>query len=108
MKRSIWLGSRIIETVDSVVPGDPFYEYTISEFPNQKCIPFATIKFQKGSIEEAGKNGCHNEDLLMIVLDRLQAFQEGELKCRENAIAITKIEEALLWLEKRKSQSAWC
>lgn len=25
----------------------------------------------------------------------------GEFKCRENACAITKIEEALLWLRKR-------
>jgi len=46
-------------------------------------------------------NGCHNEDLLVIVLDRLNGFQNSEYRCRENAIAITKIEEALLWLNKR-------
>lgn len=59
------------------------------------------IKFQNGPIKEAGVNGVHNEDLLVIVLDRLQGFQNSEFKCRENAIAITKIEEALLWLNKR-------
>ena len=31
----------------------------------------------------------------------LQSFQESEYKCRENAIAITKLEEALMWLNKR-------
>jgi len=41
------------------------------------------------------------EDLIAIVIDRLQCFQEGAYKCRENAIAITKLEEALLWLRKR-------
>lgn len=59
------------------------------------------IDFQNGPIKEAGVNGCHNEDLLVIVIDRLQAFQNSEFKCRENAIALTKIEEALLWLNKR-------
>ena len=42
-----------------------------------------------------------NEDLLVMVIRRLQEFQESEFKCRENAMAITKIEEALLWLRKR-------
>lgn len=59
------------------------------------------IDFQKGPIKEAGVNGCHHEDLLAIILDRLNAFQESEFKCRENAIAITKIQEALFWLNSR-------
>ena len=65
-------------------------------------IPQLTVvKFQKGPIKENGVNGCANEDLLVMVIDRLQSFQESEYKCRENAIAITKLEEALLWLRKR-------
>ncbi|MBU1082575.1 MAG: hypothetical protein KKB59_18960 [Spirochaetes bacterium] len=63
--------------------------------------PFAQISFQKGPIKEAGRNGCHNEDLLIIVLDRLNGFQNTDFKCRENALAITKIEEALHWLRAR-------
>ena len=43
-------------------------------------------------MKEAGKNGIHNEDLLVIVIDRLRGFQSGPFKCRENAIAITKLE----------------
>ena len=53
------------------------------------------------AIKENGVNGCHNEDLIAVVIDRLQGFQAGEFSCRENAIAITKLEEALLWLNKR-------
>ena len=59
------------------------------------------IDFQCGPIKEQGINGCMNEDLLVMILERLNAFQESEFRCRENAIAITKIEEALLWLRKR-------
>lgn len=61
----------------------------------------ARILFQKGPIKESGVNGCHHEDLLAIVIDRLQNFQDSDYKCRENAIAITKLEEAMMWLNKR-------
>ncbi len=59
------------------------------------------VQFQKGPIKEAGVNGVMNEDLIAMVIDRLQSFQESEFKCRENAVAITKLEEALMWLRKR-------
>ncbi len=62
-----------------------------------------TIEFQYGPILEAGVNGVMDENLLAIVRHRLQEFQKGEFSCRENAIAITKLEEALLWLNKRKA-----
>ena len=68
---------------------------------NPKTDLLAKIHFQEGPIKECGVNGVHNEDLLVIVIRRLQEFQESEFKCRENAMAITKIEEALLWLRKR-------
>jgi hypothetical protein len=59
------------------------------------------IVFQNGAIKENGVNGCHNEDLISIVIDRLHGFQSGEFSCRENAIALTKLEEAMMWLNKR-------
>jgi hypothetical protein len=59
------------------------------------------VFFQNGPIKENGVNGCHQEDLLAIVLHRLQSFQAGDYKCRENALAITKIEEAMHWLNHR-------
>ena len=62
---------------------------------------YAKVKFQDGAIKEFGINGCHNEDLIAIVIDRLQGFQSGDFACRENALAITKLEEALMWLNKR-------
>ena len=36
-----------------------------------------------------------------MVVERLECFQRSPYACRENAIAITKLEEALLWLRKR-------
>lgn len=59
------------------------------------------IHFQKGPIKEHGVNGVCNEDLLAIIIDRLEGFQTTDFKCRENALAITKLEEALHWLRHR-------
>lgn len=61
----------------------------------------AHIHFQEGPIKECGVNGVMNEDLIAMVITRLEHFQKSEFSCRENALAITKLEEALLWLRKR-------
>ncbi len=59
------------------------------------------ISFQKGPIQEAGINGISGEALLAIVIDRLRCFQAGPYSCRDNAVALTHCEEALMWLQKR-------
>lgn len=59
------------------------------------------VDFQEGPIKENGINGVCNEDLILMVLTRLNSFQESEYRCRENAVAITKLEESLMWLRKR-------
>lgn len=37
---------------------------------------FAEIKLQSGPVKEAGVNGCFPQDLLLIVLTRLQEYQK--------------------------------
>lgn len=59
------------------------------------------IYFQEGPIKEVGVNGITQEALLAIVIDRLRSFQSGPFSCRENAIALTHCEEALMWLQRR-------
>lgn len=59
------------------------------------------IHFQEGPIKEVGVNGVSNEDLIAMVLDRLNSFQNSEYECRENEIAKQKLEEALMWLGHR-------
>lgn len=63
--------------------------------------PLSEVHFQEGSIKECDVNGVHNEDLIAMVITRLEHFQKSDFSCRENALAITKLEEALLWLRKR-------
>jgi hypothetical protein len=59
------------------------------------------IFFQNGPIKESSVNGITQEALLAIVIDRLRSFQAGPYSCRENAIALTHCEDALMWLQKR-------
>ena len=61
------------------------------------------IRFQNGPISEEGigVNGITHEVLLAIVVDRLRSFQTGRYSCKENACALTHIEEAMHWLQQR-------
>ena len=47
-------------------------------------------------------NGAFVEDVLWAALQRLEFFNEGKFRCRENSLAITKIEEALFILKDRQ------
>lgn len=61
-----------------------------------------TIQMQCGPRKEEGSlHGVIDTDLLEIVRDRLKAFQEGPFSSRENACALTHIEEALMWMNRR-------
>ena len=60
------------------------------------------LRFQSQPISKPEDiNGISNEALLAVVADRLRCFQDSQFKCRENALALTKIEEAMMWLHKR-------
>lgn len=62
----------------------------------------AKIQFQNGPRNvEGSTSGVLDHELLEIVRDRLKHFQEGEFACRENALALTHIEEALMWMNQR-------
>lgn len=66
-----------------------------------KSAKHSTVLFQNGPIAENGVNGITQEVLLAVLIDRLQSFQRGPYACRENALALTKLEEAKLWLFSR-------
>lgn len=68
---------------------------------NNEGAIVSRVDFQEGPIKENGVNGVANEDLINMVICRLQGFQNSPYACRENAIAITKLEESLMWMRKR-------
>lgn len=66
-----------------------------------------SIFWQDGPLQVDGErrepNGAFVEGVLEAALGRLEFYQRSEFRCRENALAITKIEEALHWCQHRTS-----
>lgn len=64
-----------------------------------------SITWQNGPLgrgeDRKAPNGAFVEGVLAAALGRLNHYQATKFKCRENALAITKIEEALHWLASR-------
>lgn len=65
------------------------------------------IDFQHGPRDEESSNpGATDAALIAILLDRYEGFQSGPYRCRENALVITKLEEALHWMQHRANDRA--
>lgn len=88
------------------------HKYELSNFDKPEK-PGQTIQFIEKSTDPSGigvgddgvtlytmNDGTTNEDMLAVLIDRMQYLQ-AKFPCRENAIVITKLEESLMWLEKR-------
>lgn len=94
-------------TVDEKGNGGAHHRYTIftKESINGEDLDnpvVGDIQFQNGARNTVGSEpGVLDTDLLEIARHRLQCFQQGDYATRENAIALTHIEEALLWMNKR-------
>lgn len=86
-----------ISVIDEPGSGGASHNYEI----DLKGSP-TLIKFQDGPISKKDdENGITQESLLAVVIDRLRSFQSGPYSCRENALALTYCEQALMWLQKR-------
>lgn len=82
------------------------HKYELSNF-EKKEEKGQTLQFiQKEPIEEGSSelktvsDGTTNEELLEVLINRLYCLG-SKFPCRENSIATTKLEEALMWLNKR-------
>lgn len=78
-----------------LTPESPAADHKDYEMPGG-----VVIKFQKGAMT-LGRNGCTTEEVLDVLVDHLQGFQRGKFACRENAIVLTHLEEARLWVRER-------
>lgn len=74
---------------------------TMDGSPSHVQEDYIDIQFQAGPIQERGVNGTTIEEVIGVLCRRLEGFQNGPFRCRENALAITKLEEARMWLTER-------
>lgn len=109
-----------ITVTDEPGPGGANHKYNV--IGTAEIIPGigprsfgANLRFQNGPITKPeDMNGITNEALIAVVIDRMRGFQfqrkddgafdeskRGQYACKENACALTHLEEALMWLQKR-------
>lgn len=82
-----------VERVSWDQPKDNFIE--INETGNA-----ITFNIQDGPVKEKGVNGCQVQTIIAaakIIIEKLNK----NFPCRENAMVITKLDEAIMWSKKR-------
>ncbi|HWD37462.1 MAG TPA: hypothetical protein VG944_01320 [Fimbriimonas sp.] len=64
--------------------------------------PFIRVVFQSGFPKDVGINGCRVEDVVQLVIDRLEEYQQGPLECEENSQALQGLYFAVQAMEDRR------
>lgn len=59
-----------------------------------------SFTIQNGPIKKVGKNGCQVTDVIAAAKHIIEQL-DVKFPCRENAMTITKLDEALMWQTKR-------
>ena len=83
-------------------------EYALLQFKRDYSSPddkegtqrFQKVIFYEMHLDGSYENGTTLEEMLRVSIERLTDLN-GRFGCRENSLAITKMEEALMWLDKR-------
>lgn len=85
----------------------PGHKYELANFEKDAPELNQTLQFICKEPVEIGSpilrtvaDGTTNEEVLRMLIDRMQTMQT-KLPCRESALIITKLEESLMWMEKR-------
>ena len=87
------------EKPKTIQPGTTDSDLTVYHFPGNPGEN--QIRFQNGAME-LGRNGATTEEVLDCLIAHINYFQQGKYACRENALMITKLEEAKHWALHRK------
>lgn len=91
-----------MKTIEKFDPGQRSYPFADGEAAPGISVTPTSVTFtgQRGPILEVGVNGCQIDDMVSFARQTIEAFNKL-FPCRENSLAITKLEEAELWLMRR-------
>lgn len=81
--------------------GAPF-EYRLDVFDGVQGIQ-KYIDFQQGNMDQ-NINGVLGDQLIAVVIDRLEYFQEGPFACHHNAMMLNHLRQALAWSDERQRE----
>jgi hypothetical protein len=89
--------------------GGASHVYTISRDVDRNGYvrSLAHIQFQHGARTfPDSTHGALDGAVLAVLIDRFECFQAGPFACRENAIVLTKLQEAMHWIKHRADDRA--
>jgi len=91
--------------IESIVEGAtysvPTYKVTNDGIEDGEAL---TIKFCKGNKDDDRsfrQEGLFTETLIQVAKQYLESVNVGDLTSRETSMTITKLDEALMWINKR-------
>jgi hypothetical protein len=82
------------------------YKYAVQNFDcvvDEQEIQFIHKEKDENGALMTVRDGTTNEELLLVLIDRLKYLNE-KLPSRQTSLAITKLEEALMWLANRTEE----
>lgn len=84
---------------------DDHHRYELNNFESDKLQLLLFIKKEKNEagVLETVEEGTTNEEVLAMLIHRLKGLND-KFGCRQNSLAITKLEEALFWLNDRTAE----
>jgi hypothetical protein len=92
---------------DSATGGNGSHLYVFNIQTVDGPVECGRLQFQHGPRNAPGNvPGLTEAAVIAALIDRLRGFQMGAFACRENALVITKLEEALMWTHKRARDRA--
>ncbi len=97
-------GLIIIAVPKPGVDGQPGHCHNYELRGEDRAFSLMVLQFQDGPPADVGINGVTEEALIAIIIDRLERFNAGPYRCRQNSLAITKLEEAMMWLGDRTAE----
>ena len=75
-------------------------KYRLLNFKPETPADSQEIVFYKLNPDGSSEAGTTLEEMLRVSIERLQDLN-SKFPCRENSVAITNMEQALMWLNKR-------
>lgn len=93
------------QIIEPVVPGAtydlPTYKVTNQGLEDGKGLRLIFCKGNKEDESVFRQEGVFTETLIKVAKEYLEEVNKGEMATRETSMAITKLDEALLWIDKR-------
>jgi len=93
---------RLLETVkEGAIYNLPTYKISHDGIEDGEGITLNFCKGDKIDIAKFRQEGVFTETLIQVVKQYLESVNVGEMATRETSMAITKLDECLMWINKR-------